>query len=267
MNTASTLAGRPGTQRAQVAGTQVAAVTFEGVLERALDAARDTSDDRFRVHFCTTHTLVEAADDPTLRALLEAPDAIAAPDGMPLVWALRRRGGSVERVCGPDFLPALADRGRAIGARHFFYGGEPGVAESLAASLVERYPGMIVAGVWCPPFRRLTPEEDQAEMDRINAVRPHFVWVALGSPKQDHWVAEHRDGLNAAVLFAVGAAFNFHVGRIRRAPGWMQRTGTEWLFRLASEPRRLARRYAVANSRFVLLVAREWRSGRSRRRR
>jgi N-acetylglucosaminyldiphosphoundecaprenol N-acetyl-beta-D-mannosaminyltransferase len=252
-------------ERGIVAGTAVAVVTFDEVLDRCLRAAREGGG-RIRVHFCTTHTLVEAEADPSLRGLLEASDAIAAPDGLPLVWVLRRRGMRVERVCGPDFLPALADRGREIGARHFFFGGEPGVAEDLARKLSARYPGLVVAGTWCPPFRSLTPDEDREEVARINDARPDFVWVGLGSPKQDHWLAEHRDRLDAAALFAVGAAFNFHTGRVRRAPRWMQRTGTEWLFRLVSEPRRLARRYAVANTRFIALLFRDLRRSRTTRR-
>lgn len=242
------------TPRYPVAGTRIAAVTMASALDLCLAAVADGR--RLNVHFCTTHTLVEAADDPLLRARLERPDAVACPDGMPLVWVGRLAGVEVERVCGPDFMPALFDRGREIGARHAVYGGAPGVAEELAARLVARYPGAEVVLTASPPFRPLTDEEDAAEVARLNAAAPDFVWVGLGSPKQDHWLATHRDRLDAAVLFAVGAAFDFHAGRLRRAPRWMQRTGTEWLFRLVSEPRRLLRRYSVTNTRFVLLLLR-----------
>jgi N-acetylglucosaminyldiphosphoundecaprenol N-acetyl-beta-D-mannosaminyltransferase len=166
-------------------------------------------------------------------------------------------GREVGRVCGPDLLPLLVDRGREVGARHFFYGGAPGVAEQLAERLAGRYPGMVVAGMHSPPFRPLTPEEDKAEVELINAASPDFVWVGLGSPKQDLWIDGHRNRLDAAVLFAVGAAFDFHAGTLRRAPVWMQRTGTEWFYRLISEPRRLLRRYTVVNTRFVLLLGRQ----------
>ena len=114
-----------------------------------------------------------------------------------------------------------------------------------------------MAGTHSPPFRPLTPDEDAAEIELINAATPDYVWIGLGSPKQDLWAADHRASLDAAVLFAVGAAFDFHSGGLRRAPRWMQRTGTEWLFRLLSEPRRLLYRYTVVNSRFVWLLGRQ----------
>jgi len=240
------------TRRFAVAGTHVAAVTFEEMIDLVLNAIG--SGRRLSIHFCTTHTLVEAADDPVLRARLEAPDAVACPDGMPLVWVGKLTGLNIERVCGPDFMPALFDRGRAIGARHALYGGAPGVPGELARRLTDRFPGAQVVMTHSPPFRPLTPEEDDAEVSMLNEAAPDFIWVGLGSPKQDHWVATHRDRLDAAAVFAVGAAFDFHAGRVRRAPRLMQRTGTEWLFRLVSEPRRLLRRYTVTNARFLALL-------------
>ena len=127
----------------------------------------------------------------------------------------------------------------------------------MAERLIARFPGLNVVGTHSPPFRLLTAEEDAAEVAQINATRPDFVWVGLGSPKQDRWVIEHRARLTAAVVLAVGAAFDFHSGNLRRAPHWMQRTGTEWIFRLLAEPRRLARRYTVTNSRFAILLVRQ----------
>jgi N-acetylglucosaminyldiphosphoundecaprenol N-acetyl-beta-D-mannosaminyltransferase len=201
---------------------------------------------------------VEAADDPTLRAVFAAPDSLASPDGMPLVWVGRLLGRSVQRVCGPDLMPALIDRSRAAGGRHFFYGGAPGVAERLASRMAEAYPGLDVVGTHSPPFRTLTPEEDLAEVALINEARPDFVWIGLGAPKQDLWAARQRPHLDAAVLLAVGAAFDFHSGGLRRAPAWMQARGLEWLYRLYAEPRRLARRYLVTNTRFLWLLGKEW---------
>ena len=241
--------------RFRVIETRIAAVDLDDAVRLFLDAA--ASGDRLRAHFCTTHTLVEASDNPRLREALNHEDAINAPDGMPLVWVGRAMRQPVGRVCGPDLMPLLIDRARERGARHFFYGGASGVAETLAARLTERFPGLIVAGTHSPPFRPLTAEEDAAEVDLINAARPDFVWVGLGSPKQDLWIADHRSRLDASVLFAVGAAFDFHSGGLRRAPVWMQRTGTEWLFRLLAEPQRLAKRYTVTNVRFAWLLARQ----------
>jgi N-acetylglucosaminyldiphosphoundecaprenol N-acetyl-beta-D-mannosaminyltransferase len=184
------------------------------------------------------------------------------PDGVPLVWLARRRGTKAERVAGPDFLPALVQRGLPLGRSHFFFGGPPGLPDELARRLSEAYPGVRIVGTISPPFRPLTQEEDDAFVAQINAAKPDYVWVGLGTPKQDLWVASHRPRLEAAALLAVGAAFDVHAGKRRRAPRWMQRTGTEWLFRLLVEPRRLARRYTVVNARFLWLVVKEGLRGR-----
>lgn len=237
-----------------ILGVFVDASTFESAVSRLL--AAPALGERLRAHFCTVHTIVEAQDRPDLRDLLNTADLVA-PDGMPLVWLQRASGRPCERVCGPDLMLALLDRGRATGARHFFYGGAEGVASDLARRMAQRYPGLRVAGTESPPFRRLSPEEDAAAVERINAAAPDFVWVGLGSPQQELWLATHRDRLAAPVLLAVGAAFDFHAGRRPRAPELMRRTGTEWLFRLAAEPRRLGRRYTVTNARFVALLARD----------
>ncbi len=241
--------------RYRVIETRIVAFDLEDAVRLFLEAP--STGDRLRAHFCTTLTLVEASDNARLREALNHEGAIAAPDGMPLVWVGRAMGRRVGRVCGPDLMPLLIDRARERDARHFFYGGAPGVAESLAARLTDRFPGVIVAGTHSPPFRPLTAAEDAAEVTLINAARPDYVWVGLGSPKQDLWIADHRAGLHAAVLFAVGAAFDFHSGGLRRAPTWMQRAGMEWLFRLLAEPKRLARRYTVTNARFALLLTQE----------
>ena len=234
----------------ELLGVRINAAPFAEVLDavvRAPDAG-----DRLSLHFATVHTLVEAQENARLREALS--QGTVEPDGMPLVWLGRRMGLQVERVCGPDFLPAVVEHGIRDGRTHFFYGGAPGVPESLAARLAARYPGMRVAGTLSPPFRALSPDEAEAIIAEINAAEPDYVWVGLGAPRQDIWVAAHRSRLHAPVLLAVGAAFDFHAGTRRRAPRWMQSTGTEWLFRLALEPRRLAGRYTRVNLRFVWLV-------------
>ncbi|MFP5343068.1 MAG: WecB/TagA/CpsF family glycosyltransferase [Candidatus Limnocylindria bacterium] len=241
--------------RYPVLGTPIAAAAFEEVLDLLASAPGDGR--RLHVHFCTVHSIVEAADDPILRAVFGAADSLAVPDGVPLVWVGRARGQAVERVCGPDMMPALIARTAPVGARHYFYGGAPGVAERLAERFSAAHPGLVVAGTSSPPFRPLTPEEDAAEIAAINATQPDYVWVGLGAPKQDLWAARQRPHLDAAVILAVGAAFDFHSGGLKRAPAWMQRHGLEWVFRLWSEPRRLARRYLVTNTRFVALLARD----------
>lgn len=204
-------------------------------------------------HFCNVHLAVTAHDTRTLLDTMEN-GTLNATDGMPLVWMARRLGVRGERVPGPDLMLAVMDRGRARSARHYLYGGAPGVAEGLERRLVADLQGLEVVGASYPPFRPLTAAELEADLERIQAASPDFVWVGLGAPKQEYWVEEARSRLQVAGILAVGAAFDFHSGSKRRAPQWMQQSGTEWLFRLASEPRRLLRRYAATNTRFLFLA-------------
>lgn len=237
----------------ELLGVWINAAPFAEVLEKVLRAPE--RGERLSIHFATAHTLVEARETVQLRRALTK--GLVEPDGMPLVWLGRRAGLRVERVCGPDFMPAAIEGGIALGRTHFFYGGAPGVAEALVGRLTVRYPGLRVAGILSPPFRRLAPHEEESIAAQVNAAKPDYVWVGLGTPKQDLWIAVNRPRLNAPVLLAVGAAFDFHAGRRRRAPRWMQRSGTEWIYRLSTEPRRLARRYTATNARFVRLVVEE----------
>jgi N-acetylglucosaminyldiphosphoundecaprenol N-acetyl-beta-D-mannosaminyltransferase len=201
---------------------------------------------------CTSvHGLVEAQMDPEIRSALNR-SGLTTEDGMPLVWWCRRSGySSAGRVCGTDLLLAMCERAVQNGHRHYFYGGSPRVVEALVSRLHQRFPGLIVAGYRSPPFRRLTPEEDAADIQAINETRPDFLWVGLGMPKQDKWIVHHVGKIQTTALLGVGAAFDFVAGTKPRAPLWMQRSGFEWLFRLINEPRRLAYRYLVYNSIFV----------------
>lgn len=202
----------------------------------------------------TVHSISEARRDPDFRQVLNG-TWLTTPDGMPLVWLARRLGHpEVTRVYGPDLLLAVCEAGRATGLRHYFYGGAPGVADELVRRLTVRFPGLAVAGVESPPYRPLTVEEFSALQARIATAEADVVWVGLGTPKQDRFMADAWSQLDAGVLIGVGAAFDFHSGRLRQAPRWMQRSGLEWLFRLGQEPRRLAYRYLVYNPLFVLRV-------------
>lgn len=207
------------------------------------------------VCICTVHSVMEATRNPAYMDVLNNA-SMCTPDGMPLVWLSRKAGKQVERVCGPDLLPRLTSRSAETGHRHFFYGGAPGVADKLALRLSAKYPGLNVAGTHTPPMLPLGAMEGEEAIERINASGADIVWVGLGSPKQDVWVANHLERLEAPVLIAVGAAFDFHSGRVRRAPKLMQRTGTEWLYRLSQDPKRLWKRYLVDNCRFVVRLAR-----------
>jgi N-acetylglucosaminyldiphosphoundecaprenol N-acetyl-beta-D-mannosaminyltransferase len=200
------------------------------------------------------HGIVRCQSDEDLRTIHNRAGMVT-PDGMPLVWLSRLHGARhVSRVYGPDLMLAFCERSAARGYRHYFYGGNEGVPERLAAALRARFPDLIVAGTYSPPFRALGADEERAIAERINAARPDIVWVVLSTPKQERWMAANRAHLEASVLVGVGAAFDFHAGFKPQAPEWMQRSGLEWLFRLATEPRRLWRRYAVIVPMFVLLV-------------
>jgi N-acetylglucosaminyldiphosphoundecaprenol N-acetyl-beta-D-mannosaminyltransferase len=206
------------------------------------------------VNVCTVHTIMECRRNSDLRRIVNQ-GGLATPDGMPLVWLCRLFGHKeVTRVYGPDLMLAFCEYSVEKGYRHFFYGGGPGVAQELAFRLKSRYPGLLVVGSYSPPFRPTGTVEELAVIESINSACPDVIWVGLGTPKQDFWVAQHRSLLNAPVLIAVGAAFDIHAGRVLQAPLWMQRHGLEWFFRLIQEPHRLAYRYLIYNPVFILLV-------------
>jgi len=210
-------------------------------------------------YVCVTgvHGVMESQSDEDLREIHNSA-GLVTPDGMPLVWLSRWRGArQVQRVYGPDLMLELCQRSVGRGYRHFFYGGAEGVADLLASRLEKRFPGLVVAGTFCPPFRPLTDAEDEEIIRRIRAAEPDLVWVGLSTPKQERWMRSHVDRLGEAVLLGVGAAFDFHAGLKPQAPSWMQRIGLEWLFRMLSEPRRLGPRYLVNNPKFVWSILRE----------
>jgi len=189
------------------------------------------------------HGIMLARRDPALRDI-HREAALVLPDGMPLVHVARLRGHrNIARVAGPDFVDTLADCGRASALRHYFHGGQPGVAERMAANLALRYPGLSIAGISAPPFGEQDEAALAAELQGIRDAAPDVIWVGLGSPRQERWMHRHFHALPGTVLIGVGAAFDFHAGTRRRAPRWMQRATLEWLHRLVCEPRRLWKRY------------------------
>ena len=200
------------------------------------------------------HGVTEAQHDARFKTILNSA-GLVVPDGMPLVWIGRRHGFDMRRrVYGPELMATFCQQTASKGYRHFFYGGASGVAEELASQFVSRFSGMVVAGTYSPPFRTLAPEEDREIIHAIEDAQPDIVWVGLSTPKQERWMFEHRDRLNAPVLVGVGAAFDFHTGRVTQAPVWMGDHGLEWLFRLSVEPRRLWRRYLVYGAEFAALA-------------
>lgn len=197
------------------------------------------------------HGVSEAQKNPTLKHILNTADMVV-PDGMPLVWLGRRRGFPLaRRVYGPELMLAMLERSEIRGYRHFLYGGAEGVPEALAEKLRQRFPRLQIVGWYAPPFRSLDRTEQQDIVRMINRAAPDIVWVGLSTPKQEIWMHEYRARLQVPVLVGVGAAFDMHSGRTRQAPHFMREHGLEWLFRLATEPRRLWRRYLLGGSRFV----------------
>lgn len=235
--------------RYNVQGVGISALSFRETC--ALILSRQGNTIPKYVCLATVHGIREARKDPTFQTLLNH-SWLTTADGMPLVW-LGPPGS--ERIYGPDLMLAVCDLGRSRGLKHFFFGGKPGVAEELVAVLSTRYPGISIVGFHCPAFRELTEAELGALCAQVNAAQPDVIWVGLGTPKQERFMAEKGRFLSAAVLVGVGAAFDFHTGRVPQAPRWMQRCGLEWLFRLATEPRRLAARYLIGNPLFVLRAA------------
>ncbi|MCH7230154.1 WecB/TagA/CpsF family glycosyltransferase [Glycomyces sp. L485] len=211
-----------------------------------------------RRYVCVTgvHGVMESQKDPELKGIHNA-SGLTTPDGMPMVWAGRKAGAEwMDRVYGPDLMLGVLNRAAERGWSSFLYGGKDGVPELLAKKLAERIPGVKIAGTYSPPFRPLTEAEDDEIVARINDSGAQLVWVGLSTPKQERWMAAHRDKLNAPALFGVGAAFDFHAGLIPQAPPWMQRNGLEWFFRLTKEPKRLWRRYLVNNPAYLRRIRR-----------
>ena len=234
----------------------IAVVTMAGAITQVNEWIRHSTRARL-VTFTNVHMVVEAYLRPGFKRLLEQMD-LNCPDGFPIFWMTRReRGRRVEKVAGPDFMPLFCEQSVALGHRHFLFGGGPGVAKEAAAALVRRYPGLQIAGHYSPPFRRLSAGEAEQVASTINASKADVVWVCLGCPKQEQWMSEMRDSLEAKVVLAVGQAFDILAGRIQRSPAFLTRYGGEWAYRLAKEPRRLWKRYLVTNLLFVLLVSRE----------
>ena len=208
------------------------------------------------VCLCNVHSVVTARQDEAFARALATAD-LATADGAPVAWMLRRLGATTQqRVTGPDLMLEYMAHSARDREPVFLYGSTDATLASLRRSLLARWPDLVIAGTWSPPFRALTAEEDEAAVQAIHDSGARTVWVSLGCPKQELWMAEHR-GRVRAVMVGVGAAFDFHAGTVPRAPRWMRDHGLEWLHRLLSEPRRLWRRYLLTNLAFIALASRQ----------
>jgi len=234
-----------------ILGMRIDPTSYSDATSRVL-AWASSSESRY-VCASNVHVIMESHDSAEFRAMVNGADLVA-PDGMPLVWALRLFGvADATRVTGPTLTGHLLERAAAEGITIGFYGGTPRVVARILEACGRSFPGLRVEYAHSPPFRQLTAEEDAAVTGEINASGASILFVGLGCPKQERWMALHKGRVNA-VMLGVGAAFDFLAGAKPRAPVWMRRAGLEWLFRLVKEPR-LWRRYAYHNPRFVALLA------------
>ncbi len=241
--------------RVNILGVDVSAIDME-VATATLEAWLRHGEQHY-VCITGVHGVMESWRDPELRRIHNEA-GLVTPDGMPLVWMSHRLGfGRVRRVYGPDLMRRMTAISAERGYRNYYFGGRPGTVERLSARLQHAHPRLEVAGMMSPPFGQVSAEEDEAMVRAINAARPDIVWVGLSTPKQERWMAAHVGRLSAPVLVGVGAAFDFLAGDKPQAPAWMQRSGLEWLYRMATEPRRLAGRYLRNNPAFIYHAARQ----------
>ena len=246
-----------GTPQVNVFGVKINLVTPPRLVEFVDEAVKSRA--KRRIAFCSVHGVMESQSSPVLRSALNTVD-VAAPDGLPLVWYIHRLGfKNIERTAGPDFMPLAFENGVVRGWRHYLYGSTESILEALTLNLKQTYPGTQIVGSYSPPFRPLTDDETSVVAAQINAANPDLVWVGLGMPRQELWMAEFQARLDAPVLLGVGAAFEILAGKRKRAPAWMRRHGLEWLHRFAQEPRRLWRRYLLC-SRFIWMALNPFRS-------
>ena len=238
--------------RVNILGVGVSAISLEDAL-RESEALLDRGDTGY---ICVTgvHGIMEAQRDEAFRQTLNR-SFLTTPDGMPTVWLGHLQGfKQMTRVYGPDYMEALCARSAGRGDRHFLYGGNPGVAEDLRAALLARHPGLQIVGTYTPPFRPLTPAEEQDLADRLRDARADVLWCGLSTPKQERFMQAHVGRLPVKLMVGVGAAFDLLSGNLSEAPAWMKRAGLQWLYRLIKEPRRLWRRYLSNNPRFTWLT-------------
>jgi N-acetylglucosaminyldiphosphoundecaprenol N-acetyl-beta-D-mannosaminyltransferase len=246
-------------EKINVVGTSVSKTSYTEVVALCLEWAR-RKDSPISRYVCVTsvHGIIASRDDADLACALRDAD-IVTPDGMPVVWAMRSFGfRQQERVYGPTLMLHLCEVAAREGLRVFLYGALPETLAELSRRLCESFPGLQIAGTYSPPFRPLTHDEETTVRQRIVESAADIVFVGLSTPKQEKWMRAHRDVFTGLTMLGVGAAFDIHAGRVRQAPGWMQKRGLEWLFRLFVEPLRLWRRYLLITPRFLPLWLKQW---------
>lgn len=229
-------------------------------LRTAGDAIDQAIAERQKGYICITgvHGVCEAQEHPDFKTVLNG-SFLTTPDGMPMVWCGWKEGHrSMDRVYGPDLMLQVIEEGVPRKVRHFLFGGKDGVAEGLKAKMEARFPGVIFTGCQTPPFRDLNDAELADLQHRLHEEKPDIVWVGLGCPKQERFMARYLPLLDTTLMIGVGAAFDFHSGTVPQAPFWMQRAGLEWFYRLTKEPKRLWRRYVYNNPLFIGRLLLQW---------
>jgi len=226
-------------------------------MERTIAYIAEQVEARRKGYICLigVHGIMEAQRDPELAQIYARAD-LMVPDGMPTVWLGHAQGFSeMQRVAGPDLMLEVFRRKELANATHFLYGGKNGVAEELRDRLTRRFPWVRIAGTYTPPFRDLTDDEEQSLAAQIQQIKPDFLWVGISTPKQERFMIRFLPLLESTMMFGVGAAFDFHTGRIKDSPQWVKRAGLQWLHRLIQDPRHLLWRYARNNSAFLWHIA------------
>lgn len=237
-------------------GVKIAAVQFPQILAQ-FQTWINMRNKCHSIIVANTHVLMENRVNKGLHEAIKQ-SSLVIPDGMPLVVLGRMRGFSLpQRTYGPDLLIAALAASNEKGWRHFFYGSTPQILTNIQMKIQEQWPGVEIAGMYSPPFRKLSDQEDQAVIAQINMAQPDILWVGLGCPKQECWIVEHQQQLDVPVTLGVGQAFDILAGAKKWAPGWMRSHGLEWLFRFVQEPDRLWKRYLIYGPQFVYLATRE----------
>ena len=227
-------------------------------MNKTLSFLCDNLDELRGDYICVSnvHTTVMAYEDLNYRQIQNEAAAVL-PDGKPLSVLTRKRGGfqNAAKVSGPDLMPEVFKLSKKTGYRHYFYGSTEETLECLRNNLRKKYPYLQIAGMYAPPFQAMKKEDDEKIIQKINETHPDFLWVGLGAPKQEIWMATHKNRF-PAIMIGVGAGFDFHAGMVKRAPVWMQKSGLEWLYRLSQDPKRLWKRYLITNSKFIWYILR-----------
>ncbi len=254
----ATLAAHPGFSISSILGAPIAMINPKAFVEIVSHwlGQRTAATPGIFINFRDVHGVVRALDEPAL-AEAHRQAFMNAPDGKPLAWTGRLRGYEVAQVCGPDSLPLICEAGLSQGWKHAFLGGTPAVLDALVANLKVAHPGLKVVQAVSPPFRPMSDEETQALIASLSDAKPDFLWVGLGCPKQELWMAQFAHRIAGAISLGVGAAFDFHAGTMQRAPLWVRRAGLEFLYRALQEPQRLGQRYVRVVPRFAFHVVRE----------